>query len=179
MSRTISSFIRSARACLSCAACLCLGLRMVYAAGAAPQPAAARHAAASVVYSPPDPAQFSGYPRVIRLAHGGRANGALVASFGIYTDGHDSVLVYRSTNGGASWAHIATLADTSYGGRTCCSSIFEAPRALGALPAGTLLLGTSQGAAGTMGHELKVFRSGDEGRTWTYLSSCARGAGGL
>jgi len=179
MPRAIFAFIRSARACLSCAACLCLGLIIVYAAGSVSQPAAARHAAASVIYSPPDPAQFSGYPRVIRLAHGGRANGALIASFGIYADGHDSVLVYHSTNGGASWARIATVADTAYGGRTCCATIYETPRALGALPAGTLLLGASEGAAGTVGHEIKVLRSGDRGRTWTYLSSCARGAGGL
>ncbi len=179
MSRTIAGFVRLTTGRVGhglLAAGLCLSLSMFAPA------VAARHAAANggaVVYSPDDPAQFAGYPRVIRLAHSGRANGTLVASFGIYADGHDSVLVYRSTTDGASWTPLSTVAETAYGGRTCCATIYETPRALGATPAGTLLLGTSEGAAGTIGHELKVFRSDDGGRTWKYLSSCARGAGGL
>jgi len=179
MSRAIVGFVRLTRGRAGhglLAACLCLSLGVFAPA------AAARHVAANrggVVYRSADPAQFAGYPRVIRLAHARRANGALVASFGIYADGHDSVLIYRSTNGGASWAPLSTLTDTAYGGRMCCATIYETPQALGATPAGTLLLGTSEGAAGTIGHELKVFRSGDGGRTWRRLSSCARGAGGL
>jgi len=163
-------------------ACVYLSLSLFAPTVAARHSVATRPAAANrggVVYSPDNPAQFAGYPRVIRLAHSGRANGALVASFGIYADGHDSVLIYRSADNGASWAPLSTVADTAYGGRTCCATIYETPRALGATPAGTLLLGTSEGAANTTGHELKVFRSGDHGRTWRYLSSCARGAGGL
>ena len=132
-----------------------------------------------VVYQPSDPSQYAGYPRLIRLAHSGRANGTLLATFDIYAGAADRLLLYRSVDDGRSWSHLATIADAAYAGRMCCATIFELPHALAHQPAGTLLLAESAGAAGTVGHEIKVMRSRDHGRTWTYLSSCARGAGGL
>jgi len=178
LSRMIADFIRvmkGRRGRGFLAACVCLSVGMS-------APIATRHAAASgggVLYKPSDSSQFAGYPRVIRLAHNGPANGTLLATFGINVGGTDSLLIYRSTDDGRSWSRLSTLADGAYGGHMCCETLFEEPHALGRQPAGTLLLSESAGAAGTVGHELKVFRSRDYGRTWTYLSSCAKGAGGV
>ena len=174
----IAGFIRvttagDGRGLLAAGVCLSLGMFALIAT---------RHAAASgsgVLYRPSDPSQFAGYPRVIRLAHSGTANRTLLATFGINVGGTDSLLIYRSTDDGRSWLRLSTVADGAYGGRMCCETLFEAPQALGHQPAGTLLLGESAGAAGTVGHELKIFRSRDHGWSWTYLSSCAKGAGGV
>jgi hypothetical protein len=136
-------------------------------------------AAGQVLYQPADASQFAGYPRVIRLAHNGPANGTLLATFDIFVDGHDSILVYSSGNDGRAWLHRSTLNDPAYGGRMCCATLFELPRRLDAQPAGTVLLAESAGAAGTIGHVIKIFASRDQGRTWVYLSACAQGDGGL
>lgn len=139
----------------------------------------AQPATGHVLYQPADSSQFAGYPRVIHLAHSGAANGTLLATFDIFTDGHDSMLIYSSGDGGRSWAHRSTLNDPAHDGRMCCATLFELPRRLGAQPAGTILLAESAGAAGTIGHALDIFESRDQGRTWSYLSACARGDGGL
>jgi BNR repeat-like domain len=133
----------------------------------------------AVVYRPSDTSQFAGYPRVIRLAHGGRANGTLIATFDVFLENTDRVLIYGSVDDGRTWSRLAILADTDYAGRMCCATLFELPTVMGHQPAGTLLLAESAGAVDAVEHEIKVFRSADHGRSWTYLSSCASGAGGL
>lgn len=132
-----------------------------------------------VLYRPADPSQFAGYPRVIRLAHSGDVNGVIIALFDVFIDNTDRLLIYRSIDDGQSWSHLSTFTDSAYDGRMCCPTIFELPRQMGDQAAGTLLLAESAGAAGTIDHEIKVFSSNDRGRTWSYLSSCAKGQGGL
>lgn len=132
-----------------------------------------------VLYRPGDSSQFAGYPRVIRLTHSGDANGTLVALFDVFIDNTDRLLIYRSTDDGQTWSQLSTFTDSAYGGRMCCPTIFELPRRMGNQAAGTLLLAESAGAVETADHEIKVFRSGDHGRSWSYLSSCAKGSGGL
>lgn len=148
-------------------------------------PAGMRAASASgeavtgVLYRPTDSSQFAGYPRIIRLAHSGADNGDLIALFDVFIGNTDQLLIYRSTDDGRTWSRISTFTDAAYDGRMCCATIYELPRQLGDQAAGTLLLAESAGAAGTVDHEIKVYRSGDEGHTWSYLSSCAKGQGGL
>ncbi len=132
-----------------------------------------------VLYAPGDPSQFAGYPRVIRLAHSDASNGTLIALFDTFQEDTDRLLVYQSADNGLTWSQISTLTDTSYSGRMCCATLFELPKAMGKQAAGTLLLGESAGAAGTTEHEIRVFRSTDHGHSWSYLSSCAKGIGGL
>ncbi len=118
-----------------------------------------------------------GYARVIRLAHNGAANGRLVTSFHVGEPTGDGLLIYQSDDDGATWAALASMIDPSYSYRTCCATIFELPVAAGTMPEGTLLLSASEGAGGAAGHEIKVWSSADQGKTWSYLSSCAKTAG--
>ena len=124
------------------------------------------------------------YPRVIRLAHNGAANGRLLASYvtfpgGGYGEGH----VVESTDDGATWSAspIGVVRDTSAHG-LCCSTLYELPAAAGTLAEGTLLWGASVGQDQSGRRmALRVWKSTDRGRSWSYLSSCANATntGGL
>ncbi|MFJ3550606.1 sialidase family protein [Streptomyces sp. NPDC090114] len=124
------------------------------------------------------------YPRVIRLAHNGAANGRILAS-AVTFDGNNGIgAIHESTDSGATFREIGRVADPdSAGGRgLCCSTLFELPRQVGALRAGTLLWASSAGQdEPDRRMALRIWRSNDIGRTWSYLSSCAvaSGTGGL
>ena len=124
------------------------------------------------------------YPRVIRLAHNGAANGRLLASYvtfpgGAYGEGH----IVESTDDGQTWSAspVGAVRDTSAHG-LCCSTLYELPAATGALAEGTLLWAASVGQDQSGRRmALRVWKSTDRGRTWSYLSSCANATntGGL
>ena len=124
------------------------------------------------------------YPRVIRLAHNGAANGRLLMSYvafpgGAYGEGH----IVESSDDGETWSSspVGVVRDTSAHG-LCCSTLYELPAAAGALPEGTLLWAASVGQDQSGRRmALRVWKSTDTGRTWSYLSSCANAAntGGL
>ncbi|MFC4056493.1 sialidase family protein [Actinomadura syzygii] len=115
------------------------------------------------------------YPRLVRLRDGRIVLGVATAAGDGLTD---TARFYESADGGRTFRTLSEIRDpAAAGGRgACCGSLLELPRAVGAQPAGTLLW------AGTVGMkndaperlpELRVWRSGDGGRTWSYLSSCA------
>lgn len=124
------------------------------------------------------------YPRVIRLAHNGEANGRLLLSYvtfpgGPYGEGH----ILESTDDGRTWTPqpVGVVRDTSARG-LCCSTLYEVPRATGGLAEGTLLWAASVGADQTPRQmAIRVWASADRGRSWRSLSSCATSstAGGL
>ncbi len=108
------------------------------------------------------------YPRLIRLAHSGSDNGTLVAA----SEGTRSkfgLAVARSTDGGATW--------TKSGGvnvGSCCTGLYELPRQIGTVPAGTLLLsGTKNDGA-----QIGLYRSDDHGRTWSTMNDLVTGGQG-
>ncbi len=118
------------------------------------------------------------YPRVVRLAHAGAANGTVIATT------NDGVVgrVWRSTDLGASFSLLSTIAPGPDAIGLCCIALFELPTALGSFPAGTLLwagsVTTAIGPPRRM--DLRVFRSLDHGATWSPLSTCATSTtGGL
>ncbi|MBW8844176.1 MAG: RICIN domain-containing protein [Burkholderiales bacterium] len=117
--------------------------------------------------------QDSFYPRMIRLAASGAANGRLLASHDL---GGSQSLIYESTNQGASWAQVGsiTVPETWH----CCSTLWEVPQTLGSTTAGTLFWATT-GRNGSNAYALRVYRSTDVGRTWTQLSVPATGATGI
>jgi hypothetical protein len=125
------------------------------------------------------------YPRLLRLAHqaDNARNGTVIASVSsVPANGRGEAHFFASRDGGHSFAPIGRIADAGWSPGLCCGSVYELPRAVGALPAGTLLYAVSIGQqtpALPMRHP--IYRSNDGGATWTYLSECGRGkrAGGM
>ncbi|WP_210407889.1 RICIN domain-containing protein [Allokutzneria sp. NRRL B-24872] len=119
------------------------------------------------------------YPRVLRLS-----NGVVVASVVTFEGNRGIAAIYRSTDDGGSFTQIGNIADpaASEGRGLCCGSLFELSGRVGDLPAGTLLWAASVGQnAPDRRMSLRVWRSPDQGRTWSYLSTCrvAPNTGGL
>jgi len=111
------------------------------------------------------------YPRLIRLAHSGEANGRIMLSVVTDTPSHTGV-IFESTDDGRSFHEVGRIADpwgaAPRGG--CCSSIFELPRQIGSMPAGTLLWASTMGRnAGEA--RIRLWKSNDLGRTWTFVST--------
>jgi hypothetical protein len=128
--------------------------------------------------------QVALYPRAIRLSHSGTADGRVLVSVVSHNDGNGTGEIYQSTDGGETFAHLGTIADpkAAHGLGLCCGSLYELPRPSGGLAAGTLLWAASAGQSATRRRmTLRVWRSADHGRTWSFLSSgvTARGTGGL
>jgi hypothetical protein len=134
-----------------------------------------------VLYSPDlksHPSEEAGYPRLIRLAHGGEFNGTLLATFA-HAGGAESkasLPIYRSTDNGNSWSPspIGTVTDSVHGWDIEAPALFELPSAQGELPAGTLFAaGTAWNRRDFREQAIMVFTSRDHGATWSYRSSCA------
>ncbi|MEU2680199.1 sialidase family protein [Streptomyces sp. NPDC007107] len=124
------------------------------------------------------------YPRAIRLAHNGAANGRVLASV-VAFDGNNGIgAIHESTDSGATFHEVGRVTDpeSAAGQGLCCTTLFELPRQVGALRAGTLLWASSAGQDETDRRmALRIWRSDDIGASWSYLSSCAvaGGTGGL
>ncbi|MFF4716440.1 RICIN domain-containing protein [Streptomyces eurythermus] len=124
------------------------------------------------------------YPRAVRLAHNGGANGRVLASV-VTFDGNNGIgALHESTDNGATFHEVGRISDpdAAAGQGLCCGTLYELPRQVGALPAGTLLWAASVGQdEQNRRMALRIWRSDDVGRTWSYLSSCAvaTGTGGL
>ncbi|MFC5901218.1 RICIN domain-containing protein [Streptomyces zhihengii] len=161
-------------AVLAMAAAAVLGLAAPPPAAAVPGAAPAPVAAAAT--GTPLGQGTGLYPRAVRLAHNGAANGRVLASTVTFGGSNGLGAIHESTDGGASFRQVGTVADPeSAGGQgLCCATLFELPSRVGNLPAGTLLWASSAGQdeAGRR-MALRVWRSNDVGRSWSYLSSCA------
>lgn len=120
-------------------------------------------------------ANGSSYPRVIRLAHSGSANGLLLASI-TTNDGNNGVgVIEASDDNGVSFHQVATIADpdAANGAGICCSSLFELPSPVGALPVGTVLWSDTTGYTSPPARRTsrqRLWASFDHGETWRYLS---------
>ena len=100
------------------------------------------------------------YPRVLRLAASGAANGRLIASF----DNGNTGAIYQSTDDGQSWTSIGNITETT-SGFNCCSGLYEVPRQLGGTAAGTLFWATSVAVdrARNIPSAIRIYRSLDQG----------------
>lgn len=166
---------------------LALGLTVPAAASTPPAPAPSPAAADDVSPTATGTPLREGtglYPRAVRLAHSGAANGRVLASV-VTFDGDNGVgAIHESTDSGATFREVGRVSDpeSAAGQGLCCATLFELPRQVGAMPAGTLLWASSAGQdEADRRMALRVWRSNDVGRTWSYLSSCAvaNGTGGL
>ena len=128
-----------------------------------------------------------GYPRVIRLAHAGTADGTIIETdTDAFTGGTQRF--HRSTDGGRTFEPLPSLSIT---GVIHGTDLFELPADAGALSAGTLLFAAAVNPSGTYPAEsgdtemqIPVYRSDDGAETWTLLSYSHRtdtgaGTGGL
>lgn len=126
--------------------------------------AAASADASAVKLLSPDAAL---YGRAIRIRHwDDREVLATVTSF---TNG-THVGVYAS-HAGKRFTELSRIDDPEFAGGLCCGTLFELPRTVGVLPRGTLLWAGSVGQSETNRRmKIKVYRSSDAGRTWSYLN---------
>lgn len=122
----------------------------------------------------------SQYPRMIRLSHSGSANGRILASVtGKMKDSDvQGGLVFRSDDDGKSFHRTAdaTNPPETAGHDAYSGSLYELPRKVGDMPAGTVLFAASvdNGAPKeTRQVRQRVWRSDDHGRTWDHLSDMA------
>ncbi|MGH8793869.1 MAG: sialidase family protein, partial [Stackebrandtia sp.] len=117
------------------------------------------------------------YPRAVRLEHNGDADGRIMAGVVSFVGNGDGIgAIYESTDDGASFTEVGQVADPDAAGGQglCCATLFELPQQIGDMPAGTLLWAGSVGAdEPDRRMSLRIWRSNDLGRTWSYLSSCA------
>ncbi len=116
------------------------------------------------------------YPRAIRLEHSGTANGRIIAGIVTFSQKNGLGAIYQSTDNGASFTQIGTVADTQAadGRGLCCATLFELPRRIGKLQPGTLLWAASIGQdTPNRSMTIRVWKSTDQGRNWSYLSTVA------
>lgn len=116
------------------------------------------------------------YPRAIRLEHNGRANGRVLVSTVTHPGGDARGDFRESTDGGATFRQAGTLASpkAAHGRGLCCATLYELPRRVGKMPAGTLLWAASFGQ--NERHRrmtIQVFKSTDRARHWAHLSTVA------
>lgn len=115
------------------------------------------------------------YPRLIRLAANGQANGRLIASFDVIGAGH----IYQSIDDGESWSQIAAIQENDFG-HTCCSELYEVPQDLGSTTAGMLFWAVSaHNGTPPASRAIKIYKSADQGNTWNYFSTPVTGNTGL
>ncbi|OZM74366.1 hypothetical protein CFN78_04340 [Amycolatopsis antarctica] len=160
-----------------------LGQGLSPAAAEAPGPAADADAGGGAMATGTPLRNGNGlYPRLIRLQNSGEANGNLVASVVDFDPNGGVGAIYRSTDNGASFTEIGSIHDPGTPAGYCCSTLFELPRQVGAMPAGTLLWTASVGQdAPDRRMTLPIWQSPDQGVTWKYLSTCrtAENTGGI
>lgn len=108
--------------------------------------------------------------RVVRLAHTPRLEDrrqmigvALSPTGGMHAE------VYAADRDSAPFGQIGQIVDPAFSSGLCCGALYELPQAVGSLPAGTLLWAASVGKKDQR-MATKVYRSEDEGRSWSYLS---------
>lgn len=120
----------------------------------------------------------SSYPRLIRLQDSGSANGRVLASMTTYMDNAGRAVIYGSQDDGASFQQVGEIRDPAGENQAgmCCSTLYELPRSVGGMPAGTLLWAGTTGIgadADQRRSSIRLWRSADHGRTWSFLSDVA------
>lgn len=142
--------------------------------GASDAAGAAGEAGAGGTAEPPTKTQLQRlpvdgfYPRLIQ-----RSNGTLVASIvALQKSGNYGATIFESTDDGLSFQVIGNIDEPLAKSGLCCGTLFELPKALGSLPATTLLWSASVGSSDkTTAMSLPIWSSSDGGKTWSPLST--------
>ncbi len=101
------------------------------------------------------------YPRLVRVEHGpARDKDHILAS----TNGN----IFLSTDEGKSFSLLGTVPTQSGSNERCCGTLYEMPKTVGSLQAGTLLFAASYFSGTTPA--IEIYTSTDEGKTWDFSS---------
>ncbi len=120
----------------------------------------------------------SSYPRAIRLKHSGAANGRILVSVATFIDNAGRGGIYQSSDEGRTFQPLGEIRDPAGENRKgmCCATLFEMPRPVADMPAGTLLWAGTAGVGAkreVRQNTLRLWRSDDHGQTWSFLSNIA------
>jgi hypothetical protein len=143
----------------------------------------------ALVYSPAAGSSFNPeggtpagttYAKIVVLKNSGSSNGTQVVTFDqlVLQSGVQVYPIYRSTNDGASWTHVtdvnpsATFPTLT---RTAQPFLFEVSQQTGNLAPGTLLLAGMVMPADRSSSRLVVYKSTNQGTSWSYLSTIDTG----
>jgi hypothetical protein len=87
--------------------------------------------------------------------------------------------IFSSTNNGQSWARTSSVADTSprRWGNWTNPNFLVLPQAIGSMPAGTILLAGISSPPDRSATAIEIYRSNDDGFTWSWVSEVASGGG--
>lgn len=127
----------------------------------------------STMYTPPSTAPGPGalYARAMQTS-----NGKMYATFEQYTTGVATFPIYESTDNGETWKKVGDVKDTYKNwGMRWEPQLYQLPQAIGTMPAGTLLASGLVLPYDESKCEIDLYKSNDEGRTWTYVSTVAVG----
>lgn len=118
------------------------------------------------------------YSRILCLKNNGSNNGTLLVTGDQHSwvRGEQVWPIYRSTDGGSSWTHISDVKDATFGtNRKGEPMLYELPKAVGALAAGTLLLAGNLVPDDKSSTQIVIYKSTNLGASWTYLSTVDTG----
>jgi hypothetical protein len=110
--------------------------------------------------------------RVIRLDHAPspEARGHLVV-MALTPAGGQHIVFYTADADDAPFTAIGRISDPVFASGVCCGTLYELPRSVGLLREGTLLWAGSIGSNTADKHmAIRIYRSDDEGRSWSFLS---------
>lgn len=127
----------------------------------------------SVMYTPPAGSLAPGalYARAMQAA-----NGKMYATFEQYTTGVSMFPIFESLDSGRTWKKVGDVKDTHRGwGMRWQPQLFQLPQAIGSMPAGTLLAAGQVLPYDRSKCAIDLYKSNDEGRTWTFVSTIAVG----
>ncbi|SET32311.1 RICIN domain-containing protein [[Clostridium] polysaccharolyticum] len=127
----------------------------------------------STLYKAPQgvPAPGVLYARAIQAS-----SGKMYATFEQYTTGVSVFPIFQSIDNGASWKKAGEVKDTHKNvGMRWEPHLYELPEAVGSMPAGTLLCAGLVLPYDRSFCEIDLYKSNDEGKNWTYVSTIAEG----
>lgn len=127
----------------------------------------------STMYTPPAGSLAPGalYARAMQTS-----DGKMYATFEQYTTGVSMFPIFESTDSGRTWKKVGDVKDTHKGwGMRWEPQLYQLPQAIGGMPAGTLLAAGLVLPYDRSKCEIDLYKSNDEGRTWTYVSTIAVG----
>lgn len=113
------------------------------------------------------------YPRAIQ-----RPDGTIIASVvGRQASGRLGATILESNDDGLSFNVVGHIDDSRAQKGICCGTLYQLPKAVGALPAGALLWSASVGIdAPNQPMSIPIWSSVDTGRSWRFLSNLVVGS---